>query len=130
MDLKFNIFGKSIYSLEEMELIQLAAQWFYDAGRLSSISWAQVTQGDFAVNAIEKIISDQSGSYRFGGFDKIFPVYIRAIKSSVEVYKGFCRFAPPEVLNKYANRLTMLEEILVKIKDDIEFFENNSKITI
>ena len=42
MDLKFNIFGKSIYSLKEMELIQLAVQWFYDAGRLSSISWAQV----------------------------------------------------------------------------------------
>ena len=113
-----------------MELIQLAAQWFYDAGRLSSISWAQVTQGDFAVNVIKKITPDQSGSYRFGGFDKIFPVYIHAIKSSVEVYKGFCRLAPPEVLNKYANRLTMLEEILVKIKDDIEFFENNSKITI
>ncbi|MGM0331903.1 hypothetical protein IGJ04_000784 [Enterococcus sp. AZ050] len=37
MDLKFNIFGKSIYSLEEMELIQLAAQWFYDAGRLHGL---------------------------------------------------------------------------------------------
>ncbi|WP_457923000.1 hypothetical protein [Enterococcus faecalis] len=130
MDLKFNIFGKSIYSLEEMELIQLAAQWFYDAGRLSSISWAQVTQGDFAVDVIKKITPDQSGSYRFGGFDKNFPVYIRSIKASVEVYKDFCRFAPPEVLNRYANRLTMLEEILVKIKDDIEFFEKNSKIII
>ncbi|MGM0252314.1 hypothetical protein IGJ92_002870 [Enterococcus sp. AZ127] len=84
MDLKFNIFGKSIYSLEEMELIQLAAQWFYDAGRMSSISWAQVTQGDFAVNAIEKIISNQSGSYRFDSIKYFQSIFVRL---SPQVYE-------------------------------------------
>ncbi|WP_445448536.1 hypothetical protein [Enterococcus faecalis] len=66
------------------------------------------------------------------------------------MYNDFCRHAPPHFFNKnsdeeiekvmnisanfgielkkeYFTRFTMLEEILVKIKDDIDFFENNSK---
>ncbi|EOE46424.1 hypothetical protein S99_03183, partial [Enterococcus faecalis EnGen0089] len=33
-----------------------------------------------------------------------------------------------ELKKEYFTRFTMLEEILVKIKDDIDFFENNSKL--
>ncbi|MEW4402253.1 hypothetical protein AB1I62_00555 [Enterococcus sp. AN402] len=150
MDLKYNVFGKSMYSLKEMELIQLASQWFYDAGRLPSSAWAQVTYGDVAVDSIRKILSNQSEPYYFGGVDKIFPPYIHAIRSAVEMYNDFCRHAPPYFFNKtsdeeiekvmnisanfgielkkeYFTRFTMLEEILDKIKDDIDFFENNSK---
>ncbi|EPE2274832.1 hypothetical protein ACSG6T_002692 [Enterococcus faecalis] len=50
-----------------MELIQLASQWFYDAGRLPSSAWAQVTYGDVAVDSIRKILSSQSEPYYFGG---------------------------------------------------------------
>ncbi|HDT8127281.1 TPA: hypothetical protein RD683_002860, partial [Enterococcus faecalis] len=100
MDLKYNVFGNSMYSLKEMELIQLASQWFYDAGRLPSSAWAQVTYGDVAVDSIRKILSSQSEPYHFGGVDNIFPPYLHAIRSAVEMYNDFCRHAPPYFFNK------------------------------
>lgn len=149
MDLKYNVFGKSIYSLKEMELIKLACEWVKEAEILPSISWAQMTYGEDAVGSIDKILKYQSAPYHFEGHDNIFPTYIFAIKYSVEMYNDFCRYAPPYFFNKTSNkeiekviditknfniklkkeyfmRFTMLEEILVKLQEDIEFFENNS----
>lgn len=149
MDLNYNVFGRAMYSLKEMELIKKASEWFNDAGILPSISWAQVTYGQVAVKSIDGILKNQSAPYHFGGYDNIFPLYILAIKSSVEMYTDFCRHAPPYFFNKtsdkeiekvidiakdldiklkkeYFTRFTMLEEILVKLQEDIYFFENNS----
>lgn len=89
--------------------------------------------------------------YYFGGVDNIFFFYLYVIRLVVEMYNDFCRYVLlyffnkilDEEIEKVMNILVnfgielkkeyficfiMLEEILVKIKDDIDFFENNLKL--
>ncbi|MDU3403547.1 MAG: hypothetical protein E7F14_03940 [Enterococcus faecalis] len=149
MDLENNVFSTSSYTLEEVKLMKLASEWFYEAGRLPSIKWAQVTHGDVAVSAIKDLLDKGSAPYHFGTVDNIFPVYIHAIKASVELYKSFCDHRPPyfsrtsnaeeiertietasnfgiNLKKEYFTRFLALEEILLKLEADIDFFEDIS----